>query len=71
MKNPFRRRPKPFPYTCDLKTQQPAVRCSICTGEMTSGYTDRASGKFHEWIRIDDLEEFKRQLGVDEVRIIY
>ena len=71
MWNPFRRKPKPRPFDYDPETQIPAVRRSICTGERTAGYIDRATGSFHEWLRIDDLEAFKRALGVEEVREIY
>ena len=32
----------------DPEKQEPAVRKSICTGEMTVGFVDKASGRFHE-----------------------
>ena len=71
----FRKRPEgaePF----DLQTQQPAVRKSICTGEMTVGYIDRATGKFHEMMMGPDrgtLEAFfsERGVGMDGVKEIY
>ena len=57
----------------DPQTQEPAVRRSICTGEMTVGFVDRASGKFHELMLVDSqgLEDFKKQVGVDEIKTIY
>ncbi|MBR5109320.1 MAG: aspartate dehydrogenase [Clostridia bacterium] len=60
-----------LPY--DPETQEPAVRRSICTGEMTVGFVDKATGKFHDLMIVDQqgLEEFRRQAGVEEVRTIY
>ena len=71
VKNPFRRGPKPWPFEFDPATQEAAVRSSICTGEMTAGYIDRRTGACHEWMRIDDLEDYRARLGVDKVKIIY
>lgn len=67
-----RERPAPF----DLATQQPAVRRSICTGEMTVGYIDRATGRFHDMMMVPDqaaLEAFFRDRGarMDQVKEIY
>lgn len=57
----------------DPNTQQPAVRRSICTGEMTVGFIDKATGKFTDLMRVDreGLEAFMRDIGVDEVKTIY
>lgn len=57
----------------DPETQEPAVRRSICTGEMTVGFIDRATGKFHELMLVDSrgLEEFRRAVGKEEIRTIY
>ena len=68
----FRNKPLPrFPF--DPKTQEPAVRRSICTGEMTVGFIDKATGKFHDLMMVDSrgLEDFCRQVGVDEIKTIY
>ncbi len=64
---------KPAPPAYDPEVQEPAVRKSICTGEMTVGYIDKATGKFHDLMMVDSqgLEEFRRQVGVDEIRTIY
>ena len=56
--------------------QQPAVRRSICTGEMTVGYIDSATGKFHEIQLVPDrqaLEDYFRGRGVEmrDVKEIY
>ena len=58
----------------DPASQEPAVRRSICTGEMTVGFIDRESGKFHDLMRVNGakgLEEFCRALGVKEIKTIY
>ena len=57
----------------DPQKQEPAVRRSICTGEMTVGFIDKATGKFHDLMMVDSqgLEEFRRQVGAEEIRTIY
>ena len=68
----FHREKKPsIPY--DRDTQRPAVRRSICTGEMTVGFIDKASGKFQDLMLVDSqgLEDFRRQVGADEIKTIY
>lgn len=68
------RRKRPSEIQYDPATQQPAVRKSICTGEMTVGFIDRATGKFTDLMRVDDqkaLEAFMREIGADEIRTIY
>ncbi len=57
----------------DSNTQQPAVRKSICTGEMTVGFIDKATGKFTDLMCVDQkgLETFMRDIGVDEIKTIY
>lgn len=69
-----RKRERPAPF--DPATQQPAVRRSICTGEMTVGYIDRATGRFHDMMMIPDqaaLEAFFAARGarMDQVKEIY
>ena len=61
-----------IPY--DPEAQEPAVRRSICTGEMTVGFIDRQSGKFSELMLVRDREEldrFCRSIGVGEIKTIY
>lgn len=69
----FHRKKEPE-FTFDPATQEPVVRRSICTGEMTVGYIDRQTGKFREWMRVDDqaeLEAFCRRIGIESMRTIY
>ena len=71
----FHRKKAPvIPY--DPETQRPAVRRSICTGEMTAGLMDRRTGRFIDVMRVDGeagLEAFCREIGADpnEVKNIY
>ena len=60
-----------LPY--DPALQEPAVRKSICTGEMTVGFIDKQTGKFHDLMLVNrqGLEDFKRQVGVEEIKEIY
>ncbi len=58
----------------DPNTQQPAVRRSICTGEMTVGFIDKSTGRFTDLMRVDsqkELEAFMKQIGAEEIRTIY
>ena len=57
----------------DPQTQIPAVRKSICTGEMTVGFIDKSNGKFTDLMCVDSkgLEAFMREIGVEEIRTIY
>lgn len=69
-----RKKLPPIPY--DPATQVPAVRSSICTGEMTLGFLDRETGKFREWelARTQaDVDSFCRRVGIDpkEIKTIY
>ncbi len=71
----FRKKgPPAIPY--DPETQEPAVRSSICTGEMTVGFIDRKTGKFREYELArsqDDVDAFCRRVGVEpkEIKRIY
>ena len=71
----FHRNKKPaIPY--DPSAQRPAVRRSICTGEMTVGFIDNATGKFREYMLARDrreLEDFCRSVGIspEEITTIY
>ena len=71
----FRKKePPPIPY--DPAAQEPAVRASICTGEMVVGFLDRKSGKFREYELArsrSDVDAFCRRVGIDakDIRQIY
>lgn len=70
----FKRKPKAPAIAYDPKTQQPAVRKSICTGEMTAGFVDLRTGRFTDLMRLDGqkaLEQFKKDTGAEEIREIY
>ena len=71
----FRKSSMPkIPY--NPAAQQPAVRRSICTGEMTVGFVDRSSGKFQEYQLARDqkeLEAFCKATGIEpnQIKTIY
>lgn len=69
----FKRKTPALAY--DPKTQEPAVRKSICTGEMTVGFIEKSNGKFHDLMRVDQagLADFCAQMGirVDQIKTIY
>lgn len=70
----FHKKPKRPAIAYDPETQQPAVRRSICTGEMTAGFIDKNTGKFTDLMRLDGkagLEQFKRDTGTEEIKEIY
>ncbi len=58
----------------DPEVSEPAVRKSICTGEMTVGFVDKATGKFRDvkLVRTQaEVEEFMDKLGVDKIKTVY
>ena len=72
----FHRRRKPAPLPYDPATQEPAVRRSICTGEMTLGFIDKSTGRFRDYMLARDqaeLEDFCRSAGIDakDIRTVY
>ena len=73
---PFFSKKNPMPaFSLDPATQEPAVRKSICTGEMTVGFYDKETGKFLDLMRVDHagLADFCRRTGVepDKIKTIY
>lgn len=51
------------------ETETPAIRCSICTGEQSAGFKERASGRFREImpIRSDrDIIIFREKYGIKQ-----
>ncbi len=60
--------------TYDPQVSEPVVRKSICTGEMTVGFVDKASGKFHD-VRLvrsrAEIDEFMNETGITSIRTIY
>ncbi len=71
----FRKKELPrIPY--DPEKQTPAVRSSICTGEMVVGFLDKETGKFREYELArsrSDVDAFCKRAGVDpkEIKRIY
>ena len=58
----------------DPATHYPVIRSSICTGEKTAGFKNRATGHFTEVMLIrnaKDLQEFKETYHVDSVETEY
>ena len=58
----------------DPAVSEPAVRKSICTGEMTVGFVDRATGKFHDVRLVDSqagINEFMKEVGAESIKTIY
>ena len=56
----------------DPETQEPALRCSICTGEQVAGFRNRQNGSFIEVMLIRspaDLEDFRAEYGIRETEI--
>ena len=54
----------------DPATQQPALRCSICTGEQVAGFKNIHTGKFEEVMLIrneSDRRTFMEMYDIDTV----
>ena len=63
--------PKP-PF--DPAVEEPAIRCSICTGEQVAGFRNKTTGHFREVTLLKnpkDLEDFKKDFGVSECKKIF
>ena len=63
----FRRKEKKT-GSYDPEAVQPAIRCSICTGEQTAGFRHRKDGHFEEVMLIrdgKDLEAFREAYGIE------
>jgi len=71
----FRKKePPPIPY--DPAASEPALRSSICTGEMVVGFLDRETGRFREYALARgqaDVEAFCKRVGIDpgDIKHIY
>ena len=58
----------------DPAAEEPAIRCSICTGEQVAGFRSKRTGQFREVTLIrtlKDLETFKKDYGVDDLKKIF
>ena len=59
-----------IPY--DHETMEPAVRSSICTGEMTVGFLEKKTGKFHEYELArtrSEVDAFCERVGIEPKEI--
>ncbi len=71
----FRKKDLPgIPY--DPVKQEPAVRSSICTGELVVGFLDRETGKFREYELAhsqSDVDTFCARVGIEpkDIKRIY
>ena len=68
---PLFHREKPIEY--DRTRMSPAVRKSICTGEMTLGFIERDTNRFIDYGKARDqadLEAFCRRAGIDEKDLV-
>ena len=70
----FKRKPSaPLP-AFDPAEKKPVIRASICTGEKVAGFKDLKTGVFYVVMLIrngKDLDEFKRQYGVENIETEY
>lgn len=69
-----KKEPPRIPY--DHAAQEPAVRSSICTGELVVGFLDRETGKFKEYELArsqSDVDVFCKRVGIEptEIKRIY
>jgi hypothetical protein len=58
----------------DPEAEEPALRCSICTGEQVAGFRNKRTGQFREVTLIKtpkDLESFKKDFGVEDLKKIF
>ena len=58
----------------DPAAEEPAIRCSICTGEQVAGFRNKRTGQFREVTLIrtpKDLEGFKKNFGVEDLKKIF
>ena len=58
----------------DPAAEEPAIRCSICTGEQVAGFRNKHTGQFREVTLIrtpKDLEGFKKDFGVEDLKKIF
>ena len=72
----FKKKRPPAPPAFPAERFEPVLRCSICTGEQTACFRDRASGALHEVTLLRsgaDLEAFCRDYGVkpEDIKKIY
>ncbi|MBR2528360.1 MAG: aspartate dehydrogenase [Blautia sp.] len=58
----------------DPEKKEPAIRCSICTGEQVAGLVDLKTGVFEEIMVLRNEEDqmiFRQMAGKDSIRRFY
>lgn len=58
----------------DATNKEAILKCSICNGEQVAGFRNKTTGKFEKVMLIQnnsDLETFKKQYGVTEIKKEY
>ncbi|MBR5347788.1 MAG: aspartate dehydrogenase [Lachnospiraceae bacterium] len=60
----------------DPSREEPVVKKSICTGEATVGFVDRATGKYRDVRKVTtqmEIEAFCREAGIEpgSIKTIY
>ncbi len=72
----FWKKEAPAKVLFDSEKEEPVVHKSICTGETTVGFSDRATGRYRDVRKVmsaSEIEAFCREVGVDpqKIRTIY
>ncbi|MBP5186950.1 MAG: aspartate dehydrogenase [Clostridiales bacterium] len=72
----FGKKEKIEPIAFDPEKEEPVVKKSICTGEATVGFVERATGKYRDVRKVTsplEIAAFCKQVGVEEgkIRTIY
>ena len=56
----------------DPATEEPVVKKSICTGEATVGFVNRATGRYRDIRKVTtptEIESFCREVGIEDGKI--
>jgi len=68
----FHRKEKTETLIWEKDHEEPAVHKSICTGETTVGFVDRATGRYRDVRKVtlpSEIEAFCRETGADPKKI--
>ena len=70
----FKREKKNQFIDYDRESEEPVLRCSICTGEKTAGFRNLKTGRFREYMLVrneDETREFYIRCGIEDIKKIY
>lgn len=70
----FKREKKNQFIDYDRESEEPVLRCSICTGEKTAGFRNLKTGRFREYMLVrneDETREFCIRCGIEDIKKIY